>query len=763
MLKVKESVKVHLNSNYDGKLLWVLSAFSAFVASFGKISGFPSSMNVAVGVLSGMNFIPSFIGSVISYIIQGSWEAGIIQLCSLLVIGVVRSVLSDRMKSESPTFLGLLTAGVLMLFGAVMSVAMSMDIYTVSMRMITALICGCVVFIAKTIIIRRDYDGIVELSGLNGVYGGILYIALIATLSACPIPVINIGRALGCFAVLCGARKYRHAGGAVMGALTTCGVLLCNPLLAKNTLLLATSGLICGAFIQFGVLATVLSFLGLSIISLVAIGINGDTFYMFADMILGSVIFIAMPVPLIKKIGGRVIGARNSVDLVGQTACARLSFASRTLSDIRSQLSLVSAAIDRKTKDNDIKHRVCTAVCGECPMFRNCWKANKKNMLEAFEKLEKTVICYNCLSGRDIDITLPLCIKPEDIEYAFNEIYKDFLSEKANNIHIKEMRELLSEQLATMEDMLGDLSYRVGQVRAIDPNLSAQVRDYFARLGYPNAKACVFVDENRTQRAEIFITSEFAGDILQLTTNVSAIVECDFDLPVITKAEGVTKFAFTKQPGFAVSTGVFQASSGNSEFSGDSCDTLTLSSSEKYIILSDGMGTGKRARLDSMFTVNLIKRLLKSGVSIGTAHRLINSILRVKGWEESFATVDLLKLDLCGGTAEFLKSGASSSFLYRDEALKAIGGQAFPAGILANCIPDISDLKIFCGDIIIMTSDGADEDVIRQVMPFLEKNPDADPKDIAQMLGEYAMEKNNGKNRDDITMIVIKIYLNDEI
>ena len=762
MLKMKESVKVHLSGSYDGKLLWALSAVCAFIASFGKISGFPSSMNVAVGVLSGMNFVPAFIGSVLSYIIQGSWESGIVQLCALLVIGVVRGILTDRNESESPAFLGLLTAGVLMLFGAVMSIAMAWDVYEVSMRMITALICGCVVFIAKMVMLRRDYDGIVELSGLNGVYGGVLYIILIATLSACPFPALNVGRSLGCFAILCGARKYHNAGGAVMGALTTCGVLLCNPLLAKNTLLLATSGLICGAFIQFGVLATVLSFLAVSLVSLVAIGINGDTFYMFADMILGSVIYIAVPVSLIKKISGRVTGARNSVDLVGQTASSRLSFASRTLSDIRGQLSLVTAAIDRKTKDSDLKRQVCTAVCGGCEMFQNCWKENKKKSLKAFSKLEETVLCYNCISNRDIDIHLPVCIKPDDMEYAFNQLYKEFLSEKANNIHIKEMRELLSEQLASMEDMLGDLSYRVGQVRAIDPNFSAQVRDYFERLGYPNAKACVFTDENHLQRVEVFLTSKFAGDVVRLTTGIGSITECDFDLPVITEAEGVTKLAFTKQPDFEISIGAFQASSGENEFSGDSFDAVSLSTGERYIILSDGMGTGKRARLDSLFTVNLISRLLKTGVSIGTAHRLINSILRVKGWEESFATVDLLKLDLWGGTAEFLKSGASKSYLYRDGSLKAIGGQAFPAGILASCIPDISNIKVFHGDIIIMCSDGAEENVIRQIVLLLEENPDISPKDIAQALGEYATEKNNGKNRDDITIIVIKFCSNNE-
>ena len=390
-------------------------------------------------------------------------------------------------------------------------------------------------------------------------------------------------------------------------------------------------------------------------------------------------------------------------------------------------------------------------------MFQGCWKKNKEYTLSAFSELENTILCYNGISAIDIDKHLPVCSKAADMEFTFNELYKEFLAEKANSIHLKEMRELVTEQLASMEDILSDLSYRVGQVRSIDSSLSAQVRDYFSHLGYPNAKACVFVDENRNQRVEVFLSSVFRGDRVRLTTGISSITECDFDLPVITSVDRVTKLSFTEQPLLELRTGSFQASCNDNEYSGDSFDMLSLSTGERYIILSDGMGTGKRAKLDSMFAVNLASRLLKAGVSLSTAHRLINSILRVKGWEESFATLDILKLDLCGGIAEFLKSGACVSYLYRDESVKAIGGQAFPAGILSDCIPDISDIKIFGGDYIIMTSDGVDENVVRHGISLLRKSRDADPRELAQKIGEAAMEKYKDHKRDDISVIIVKV------
>lgn len=756
MLKVKDTVKIQLSHNNNSRTFQIVSGITGFFASFGELLGFPSPVNVAVAVLSGVNIISVFIGSVIAYILQGSLEAGVVQLCSMLVIAVVRIILSDA-RNENPVFLSVLTAGIMILFNSVMSVAVHTDTYLTTMRMLSSLLCGCVVFAVKTILQKRDENGVFQVTGINGVFVGVVYIVLIATLSAVPAPAINFGRIAGTFCILSGARKYRNAGGAVMGALTTCGVLLCNPLLAKNTLLLATSGLICGAFIQFGTLVTVLSFLGISLISLVAIGINGDTFFMLADIVIGSMFFVAIPVSLVKKTIGRVIGSRNSVDLVGQTASSRLSFASHTLTDIRNQINLVSVAIDRKSKDIDMKHQVCVSVCTDCVMFQSCWKKNRQHTSNAFEQLEKTAFSYNGISSLDVDRVLPFCSRSADIEYAFNDRYKQLLAEKADNIHVREMRELVTEQLASMEDMLSDLSYRVGQVRSVDASLSAQIRDYFSRLGYPNAKTCVFTDENKNQRVEVFLTSDFKGDIVRLTTGISSITDCDFDLPVITTVDNVTKFSFMEQPLLEISIGSFQASCSDNEYSGDTFDMLSLSTNERYIVLSDGMGTGKRAKLDSMFTVNLVTRLLKAGFSIGTAHRLINSILRVKGWEESFATLDILRLDLCGGNAQFLKSGACVSYLYRDESVGIIGEQAFPAGILPDCVPDISDIKIFDGDYIIMTSDGVSENVVRKGMDILRRNHNCNAQMLAQKLGEMSMKAFVGKKRDDISIIIVAV------
>ena len=89
----------------------------------------PSSMNVAVAVLSGTNVIPVFLGSALAYFVSGTFSEGIVQLCAILVIGAVRLVMPSADHKEDPVFVSLLTTGAMLLFSCVMSVAMPSDTY----------------------------------------------------------------------------------------------------------------------------------------------------------------------------------------------------------------------------------------------------------------------------------------------------------------------------------------------------------------------------------------------------------------------------------------------------------------------------------------------------------------------------------------------------------------------------------------------------------------------------------------------------------
>ena len=717
--------------------------------------GFPSFMCGAAASLAG-DYSPSvFLGTLLAFLLNRGLEAGIVQICSVLVITAIHFIDPFEDRREEPVYRSLVVSGVLMLFSCVVTAAMPSDLYLASMRMINSLLAGCTVFITMSVRDNAKHSGVFDLTGMNGMFAGMFFIMAVSIFASVNIFTLNPGRTLGAFILLQASRRYRSFGGAVIGALTACGVLVSDPSLARNTLLLATAGLICGVFVRFGRLAAVMSFLMTSLISLVAVGVNGDTYHMFADIVTGSLLFLIIPADKIKRFGKRISGFRSTPELIGHTTAARLSMAGRTLGEIRRRLDMVTVTMDRNTASRTASSEVKRCVCADCPSYRLCFEKNEHTE-NAFDSLQNILDCGDTVTDEQVRQKVCCCDRPRLLAEAFNDLERHILRDKTENIRIRELRTMLTDQLLSMEDILSDLSYRSSRVQSIDTGLSESVRDQLAVMGYKGAKVCVYIDEDLCRRADAFIKGGFSGDVARLTAAVSSILDCDMALPDITGENGITRISFSELPLFTAEAAVFSASA-SGEYSGDTCDIFDVGGNEKYILLSDGMGTGKRARLDSSFTVSLSRKLLTSGLSLTTVHRLVSSMLRVKGWEESFATMDILHLDLCGGRASLLKAGAVNSRLCRDGAVVPLGDTSFPAGILSDCPPDKCEIKLFDGDIIIMNSDGADEDSAQLIAQTAAEANDCDITELVNRLGSIVLDRRQGAKADDLTIIAVRI------
>ena len=62
MLKIKGNTDLHTQGKSINAVGCILTAAVAFVASLGKIMGYPSPVNVVVAVMSGGYIIPAFLG-----------------------------------------------------------------------------------------------------------------------------------------------------------------------------------------------------------------------------------------------------------------------------------------------------------------------------------------------------------------------------------------------------------------------------------------------------------------------------------------------------------------------------------------------------------------------------------------------------------------------------------------------------------------------------------------------------------------------------
>ncbi|MEW6523759.1 MAG: SpoIIE family protein phosphatase [Bacillota bacterium] len=208
--------------------------------------------------------------------------------------------------------------------------------------------------------------------------------------------------------------------------------------------------------------------------------------------------------------------------------------------------------------------------------------------------------------------------------------------------------------------------------------------------------------------------------------------------------------------------GIAKMAKRGSIVSGDSFVARELADGRLLVILSDGMGAGPRAAMESKATVSLLERLLVTGFDRETAVRTVNSILLLRSSEEIFATVDLVLIDLSTGRTEFVKIGAMPTFIRREDAMSVVKSDTLPIGILSQIHVECVERFLVNGDVLVMATDGLFSG-LRQgvnrdnwVCGFLARYRSSNPKEIAEKLVQRGLGQ-KAEPDDDVTVIVIRL------
>lgn len=126
---------------------------------------------------------------------------------------------------------------------------------------------------------------------------------------------------------------------------------------------------------------------------------------------------------------------------------------------------------------------------------------------------------------------------------------------------------------------------------------------------------------------------------------------------------------------------------------------------KQYMLLSDGMGTGRMAALTSGMAATFLEQTLTAGATLETALQMLNSVLRAS-LAECATTIDLCEIDLVTMEACFIKSGAAPSFVLRGGSLYRLQSKTVPIGILRALDAERIRFTLEPGDTIVMLSDG---------------------------------------------------------
>jgi len=141
---------------------------------------------------------------------------------------------------------------------------------------------------------------------------------------------------------------------------------------------------------------------------------------------------------------------------------------------------------------------------------------------------------------------------------------------------------------------------------------------------------------------------------------------------------------------------------------GDSVTFFREGESRLFLLLSDGMGSGREARRESQLTVRLLEQFLTAGIDPKSALRTLNGALNLRSEDRGcFTTIDLADVDLTTGCARLYKYGAAPTYIKRMGSVRRLTGSSLPAGLQDTaCVPAAIEIPLEENTFLLMISDG---------------------------------------------------------
>lgn len=241
---------------------------------------------------------------------------------------------------------------------------------------------------------------------------------------------------------------------------------------------------------------------------------------------------------------------------------------------------------------------------------------------------------------------------------------------------------------------------------------------------------------------------------------------------MVPRAEGKTLIgrefslmSFVEEVNFKMLYGVVKMTKDKESISGDNYTCATEENGQFFMCLSDGMGSGLEACKESGSIVDTLEQLVEAGFSGETAARMVNSVLNVQNRNGRFSTVDISMVDLYTGVCHFLKAGAATTFIKRDNWVEAISSTSLALGLVQQVDFQTTSKKLYEGDFLIMVTDGVldalpperAEELMKEII--LQTNASA-----AQELGRGILERvltySKYKAADDMTILTAGLWRN---
>ena len=565
---------------------------------------------------------------------------------------------------------------------------------------------------------------------------------------------------------------YGWGNGAILGA--TAGLIiglsytcLCDVSMSF-VVAIAFSGFISGLLRRFGKIPVIIAFVAGNVyISYYATGMSQINI-VICEALIASIVLFLMPKYIERKLDNlfdltRVLETFKN-NLLNPTKEAKEKIGA--VSEVFSSLADITVERTKETEEETIeviKKYILSYVnntCFACDNINECIEKENLDMtaeyladkLESGEPIEPEMLKFNC----------------KDSKIIINNLYDIYNSMKLMRVLKQkeiENNKKISNQYKEVSKLLNNISENIKEGSLVKDEAQKKLRNELKFYGYN-------VYEDDFKRDKEIIEYTFITDILtnidrqknQIVELCSNILEQNMCIKLIlniSKTEK-SKIKIVSTPKYNVKSEIISYTKTGESISGDSYLQLELQDLRQLSVISDGVGSGESAARSSSTVINMLERLLSGGFDEDKAIEIINSVIKLKGEDDLFATLDAAIINEKDAQCYFIKLGAAPTYLIEKGKVITITSTNIPVGLI-----DSSDYVPICkkldyGDFVIQLSDGVIPDTIdpnnNYIKNFLSTcDVTKSAKVIAQELKEVININNDGVYDDDITVIVNKI------
>ncbi|MBQ5592095.1 MAG: SpoIIE family protein phosphatase [Clostridia bacterium] len=442
----------------------------------------------------------------------------------------------------------------------------------------------------------------------------------------------------------------------------------------------------------------------------------------------------------------------------------------RRLNEVSLAINEVSACVDTvksslnpltQTQLNEVLRSAWCKVCNECDLKESCRPEIRNPTDGAVEKIAQALQSHAALDETRFPKGFySACYSFTEMRTELYDRYLSFVASLGAQGKISQIQGLMCDQFRNMAEILDGLADDFDENKNMNTDIAESCTYEAQQAGLCVRKADCSLD--KFDRTTITLSVDEPRpdfNITQFTRSLSTAIGTKLDTPELAEeGDGECTLVFRQKIDFRVSIGAISRPTDNEDICGDYYRSFRDSNGRYIIILSDGMGTGSRAAVDSAMASELFSRLVRSGLGFDSALRIANSALLVKSTDESLATIDVVCLDLYTGKTDFMKAGAAATFIRHKGSVALLEQASLPIGILNDISFSKATAPLNKGDIILMVSDGILGDCNTWIQHELKQwDTQKSPDDLARFILDGACERKTGKHLDDMTVIAVYV------